>query len=236
MFLDNKYSRWYHSIISNRMNNPIDTSIYGERHHIIPRSMGGNNSKSNIVRLSPKEHFICHLLLVRMTTGRDKVKMSYALRMMSTVKNDLQDRYFIRASMYEMIVNLTKPIIGESMSGEDNPYYGKKHSTETRMKMKSKRALQPPPMLGKIRSEETKQKLRDAAIKQFSDTATREVQRQRSLKQFEDPANRYNAGNGKRGKKWYYDPITYHSILCFEKDIPHGYVPGRKLKKIERRW
>jgi hypothetical protein len=50
------------------------------------------------------------------------------------------------------------------------------------------------------------------------------------LKQFEDPNNRYRAGNGKRGKKWYYDPITYHTILCFEQDKPSGYMPGRKLK------
>lgn len=39
---------------------------YGEKHHILPRCMGGGNSKENIVLLAAREHFIAHKLLVRM--------------------------------------------------------------------------------------------------------------------------------------------------------------------------
>lgn len=39
---------------------------YGEKHHVLPRCMGGSNAKDNIVLLTAKEHFIAHKLLVRM--------------------------------------------------------------------------------------------------------------------------------------------------------------------------
>lgn len=39
---------------------------YCEKHHIVPRCMGGANGKDNLVYLTAKEHFICHKFLVRM--------------------------------------------------------------------------------------------------------------------------------------------------------------------------
>ena len=38
---------------------------YMERHHIVPKCMGGSNRKDNLVYLTAKEHFIAHKLLVR---------------------------------------------------------------------------------------------------------------------------------------------------------------------------
>jgi hypothetical protein len=63
-FLDNKYTIWYYSIISNRQNNPSDG--YTEKHHIIPKSLGGSNKKENLVNLTAREHFVCHRLLMRL--------------------------------------------------------------------------------------------------------------------------------------------------------------------------
>lgn len=39
---------------------------YFERHHILPRCMGGSDDASNIVLLTPEEHFTAHVLLVKM--------------------------------------------------------------------------------------------------------------------------------------------------------------------------
>jgi hypothetical protein len=36
-----------------------------ERHHVIPKCMGGSNREENLVYLTAKEHFIAHKLLVR---------------------------------------------------------------------------------------------------------------------------------------------------------------------------
>ena len=38
---------------------------YVEKHHIIPRCLGGTNDVSNIAVLTPEEHFLAHQLLVK---------------------------------------------------------------------------------------------------------------------------------------------------------------------------
>jgi hypothetical protein len=75
-FLDNKYTRLYFKIISIPDHKE---SGYTELHHIIPKSLGGSNSKTNLVRISARKHFICHYLLTKMTDGRDRYKMYKAL-------------------------------------------------------------------------------------------------------------------------------------------------------------
>lgn len=49
---------------------------YSEKHHIIPRCIGGTNSKFNLVRLTAEEHYVAHQLLVKMYP--DKPKLSFA--------------------------------------------------------------------------------------------------------------------------------------------------------------
>lgn len=55
------FTRIYNQLIEKSKNRTI--SGYSEKHHIVPKSMGGTNHKSNIVRLTAREHFIAHLLL-----------------------------------------------------------------------------------------------------------------------------------------------------------------------------
>ena len=38
---------------------------YAEKHHIVPRCMGGSNAKSNMVALTGREHFVAHMLLAK---------------------------------------------------------------------------------------------------------------------------------------------------------------------------
>lgn len=76
MFIENKYHKYYYNIISAAKSRDIHG--YVERHHIIPKSLGGTNEPCNIVRLTAREHFICHMLLVKMTNGVAKSKMIYA--------------------------------------------------------------------------------------------------------------------------------------------------------------
>ena len=40
------------------------TGIYYERHHIIPKCLGGLNTQDNLILLTAKEHFIAHRLLL----------------------------------------------------------------------------------------------------------------------------------------------------------------------------
>ena len=64
IFQQNKYSKWYFNIIESRRQ--VQFNGYVEEHHIIPRSIGGLNESWNVVKLTAREHFICHLLLIKM--------------------------------------------------------------------------------------------------------------------------------------------------------------------------
>ena len=83
-FLLNKYAAWYMSITSRAKDRTLPPG-YTESHHIIPISLGGSNSAENRCRLTAKEHFVCHLLLTKMTEGKAKAKCVYALSMMLKV-------------------------------------------------------------------------------------------------------------------------------------------------------
>lgn len=100
MFLTNKYSNTYYSII-NAARARDSVACYTELHHIIPKSIGGNNSKDNLVLLTGREHFVCHMLLIRMTTGIEKCRMIFAARMMlSSGKNQI-GRYTPSSHTYQ---------------------------------------------------------------------------------------------------------------------------------------
>lgn len=85
VFLNNKYTNYYYSIINNaKKREPLNQ--YTEKHHIIPRSLSGTNNKDNLVRLTPREHFICHLLLTKMTGGNSKQKMLHAANLLAQTR------------------------------------------------------------------------------------------------------------------------------------------------------
>ena len=83
IFIANKYTRTYFSIIENAKARNLPKTEYREKHHIIPRSLGGNDDPKNLVSLTAREHFVCHKLLIRMTDGISRGKMAFALVLMS---------------------------------------------------------------------------------------------------------------------------------------------------------
>lgn len=79
MYLQNKYATWYYSIIEKSKLRILPKSTYVEKHHIVPRCLGGNNLKENIATLTAREHFVCHYLLTKMTSGNIRHKMLSAV-------------------------------------------------------------------------------------------------------------------------------------------------------------
>lgn len=101
MFNNSKYTRWYYQIIDRAQGRLLNNSIYTESHHIIPKSLGGTNKKTNLVLLSGREHFIVHWLLTKMVSGEFQQKMAYACKRMMHSKNASQHRYKISSRIYE---------------------------------------------------------------------------------------------------------------------------------------
>ena len=84
MFLDNKYTRWYFAIIESAKSKPYEGYI--EKHHIIPRCMNGTDDADNLVALSARQHFVCHLLLTKMVNQEPYLsKLKYAAILLCTV-------------------------------------------------------------------------------------------------------------------------------------------------------
>ncbi len=116
LFIDNKYTHWYYSIINSAQTRA--TIGYTERHHIIPKSLGGSDDRSNLVQLTAREHFICHWLLTKFTIGNWKEKMIYALHRMQG-KNSYHKRYQtkITARVYENVRIQFSQIHSKNMKG-----------------------------------------------------------------------------------------------------------------------
>jgi hypothetical protein len=102
MYLPNKYTKCYNQIIA-RAQSRTTVEGYTEKHHIIPKSLGGNNRKDNLVKLTAREHFICHRLLIKMVNDPFKIKMIRAVWRMTVKGADFQDRYKPNSRTYESI-------------------------------------------------------------------------------------------------------------------------------------
>ena len=64
----NRYRRWYDALMAKaRARNSLNG--YSERHHIKPKSLGGSDVRSNIVRLTYREHYLAHWMLTKLKRG-----------------------------------------------------------------------------------------------------------------------------------------------------------------------
>lgn len=136
-FNNSKYTKWYFNIINNAVGKLPIVGEYVESHHILPKSMGGVNQKSNIVRVTAKEHFILHHLLTKMCINDgDTNKMKHAFFIMHI--HSTENRYFTAMS-YNIAKNMMSVAKKKISSGKLNPYYGKKHTEEILEKMRKKR-------------------------------------------------------------------------------------------------
>jgi len=154
IFIDNKYTRVYYTIIERAKSRTIST--YTETHHIIPKSLGGTNKKENLVALTAREHFICHWLLTKMVEStKHKYQMTNAFSCMLYRENIHQERYKISSRTFENIKKNNSTIKSKLWSGENNPMYKKTHTAEARNKISKAHK-------GKTVSLETKEKLSKA--------------------------------------------------------------------------
>lgn len=152
---------------------------YHERHHILPKCMGGSNDEENLIDLYAKEHYEAHKLLA--LENPDEKRLQYALYCMCLLKNDkTKERYIVSSDEYEQArilfnkINVGHVVSKETrekisnantgkFSGVNNPFYGHKHTQETKEKirksMTGKRCGEDSPNFGKVFSEKTKEKL-----------------------------------------------------------------------------
>ena len=232
---------------------------YHERHHIVPKCLGGSNEEDNLIDLCAKEHFIAHKMLAE--ENPDNHKIVYAYTCMAFLKSGTHQRYELTPDEYEQariacsittkerlsnpencamygkqhseetkLVLSAKakerfanpenhPMFGRKLSeeqierlrkshlgqpawnkglsvfvGEDNPFYGKHHTDESKEVMRRKKLQwieeNGVPFKGRHHTEETKQQLRDMAIERFKNLEMRQMISDAQKKRYEDQAER----------------------------------------------
>ena len=118
------YKKVYDSIIETRLLHEYEG--YTERHHIIPKSAGGSDDKDNLVRLSAREHFVCHLLLTKMypINSIEYICMVKAFMMMLVCSTN-QDRH-ITSRSFALLKQEFARLQSLNQSGGGNSQFGKR--------------------------------------------------------------------------------------------------------------
>lgn len=181
------YDKIYNNLIDKARNRTIKG--YYEEHHIIPKCMGGKDSKDNLIKLTGREHFIAHRLLTKIYPLNDS--LIFALHMM-LVSNDLQER---PSRNYEKLKILHaeamsrlhkgkklsdkqkkevskrfkgKPTWNKGLPKEKNPRTGTNLSEATKQKIAKKAKGGPSKLLGVKKTEEHKRNSSKAQQKRFA--------------------------------------------------------------------
>lgn len=117
------YKKLYNQIVTRAKTREIEG--YSETHHILPKSLGGTNSKCNLVKLTAREHFICHYLLTKIySEGIEHYKMLCAFNTMAKRHSKSQQRYY-NSRLYEASRKKFSEAMSILTSGEKNSHYGK---------------------------------------------------------------------------------------------------------------
>lgn len=153
---------------------------YHERHHILPKCLGGTNDIDNLIDLFAREHFIAHKLLA--IENPNNSSLVYAYGCMVWAINDNQERYEVSPEEYEK-ARLT---LSKSMKG-------KPKSEETKRKLSESKK-------GKPISEETKKKLSELLQgREFTAERREKISKALTGRSFSDE-HKANISNSKTGK------------------------------------
>jgi NUMOD3 motif len=188
-FIKNKYTKWYFNIVSSAQNR--DVLGYTEQHHIIPKSLGGSNRKENLVKLTAREHFICHWLLTKMVSEtKQKYQMWNAFSCMLYRENSGQARYKITGRVFENIKKEGAKIKSIKFSGIHNPMYGVSRSQESKKKQSNSAK-------GRIVLDSTREKLRKNMLGKSKTESHRNSLKQSWAKNRESRSGKNHSGYGK---------------------------------------
>ncbi len=119
--------------------------LYTERHHKAPKSLGGSNDKSNMIRLTGREHFIAHLILWKALEKGMTTAFFYMCN--NKRKHSFQISSRMYAELREEAISHSKTYSGWAK--------GKKFSEEEKVRMYGSRR-------GMTTPEETKKKMSEA--------------------------------------------------------------------------
>jgi hypothetical protein len=144
---------------------------YKERHHVVPRCLGGSNEPENLVYLTAPEHAVAHLLLVKMHPGN--LKLVFAANIMLVNANGV--RYPMPTNkQYGWLKERAAKAMGRIRRGSKHTYDARKKigdalrgvpkSTGHRASLSAAGVGKPSPRRGVTLPDETKAKMSKSAF------------------------------------------------------------------------
>jgi hypothetical protein len=154
------YTRIYNQIIERAQTRKLEG--YFEKHHIIPKCIGGLDIKENIVELTAREHFLCHILLCEIYPQEHKLKQALFLmarnkKYPNIINSKLYEELKIshldtlsKTHKNKQLSQHTKDKISQKPKGKPKPDYFREIASKSRK--------------GKNISEDHKDKIREAML------------------------------------------------------------------------
>lgn len=123
---------------------------HSERHHVVPKCLGGTDDEENLIYLTLKEHFIAHKLLHKENPENRSLFYAY-WRMCNGRYNLATPEEYEEAK--KLFAN-TSPMLGKHQTEESNRINSEKHKSEnlspdTRIKLSESKRGDKNPMYGK---------------------------------------------------------------------------------------
>jgi hypothetical protein len=139
------YLKHYNSLIKKARERSWQKEVYSENHHIVPRSEGGSNDPSNLVKLTAREHFLAHWLLYRIDPENSSRAHSFWRMCRGRGKVLPENWITIPSRVYEEARLAHSKAISKRLKGRKKTLEhvakvvaattGRKRSAEARMKM-----------------------------------------------------------------------------------------------------
>ena len=121
------YQKIYDQLV--QKNHIFSEGEYFEIHHKVPKSLGGSNDKNNLVNLTAREHYIAHLLLVKITEQSGDAqaygKMLYAFNCMKWGRCKGERSFKFNSRLYQSIKEQYAKLRSQMMKTNHNPNVGK---------------------------------------------------------------------------------------------------------------
>jgi hypothetical protein len=90
------YLNIYNNIIERAKTRVLGEEIYVEKHHIIPKCMEGGDEIENKVKLTAREHFLCHWLLCRIYPENKSLSAAFWVMCHNSYKKELTYKFTAR--------------------------------------------------------------------------------------------------------------------------------------------
>lgn len=131
------YKRIYGEICDRGQKRSKIKGQYYERHHILPKCQGGDNSIRNLTLLMMREHFLCHWLLTKIyPENRKLMRALVMLRTDSHGKRNLKDWQKRLCSKYNSLSNKGVPLSRTRRRKISNTMKGVSKSETARQNMR----------------------------------------------------------------------------------------------------